>query len=323
MKIQNASVLGYSRDDSQFSTLFNRNGISSVFPTAFGNVEDGNAITRQIDVFQPHLVIHLAAQSLVKYGHTNPVETFATNAVGTAQVLESSLISRDLLGVLVVTTDKVYAESSEVRLETSTLGGSDPYSCSKVAAEEAVKAFRDRYDRLGIPLAVVRGGNIIGGGDWSRNRLVPDLVRAYANSERLSLRFPNSTRPWQHVLDLVYAYSLIAHNMISNPGPATNTEYNVGPAQGSSSSVLELVQMFAENGLPVEISIQPGVQHEAKTLAIDSTKIFNSLGWRPRINLTDSVGLSSKWYKLVIENKLDPHELTSWQVWEYLDSGRA
>lgn len=322
LSMQDAEILGFSRDDSEFSTLFSEQSISRVFPTSFGSVEKGEEFPREVERFQPHIVVHLAAQSLVKEGYKNPVGTFATNAVGTAQVLDSSLLSKSLQGVLIITTDKVYSENSKVKFETSPLGGTDPYSCSKVSAEEAVKAFRREYDRRDVSLTVVRGGNIIGGGDWSRNRLVPDLVRAHTNWEPLVLRFPEATRPWQHVLDLVYSYSLIAWKMLSSPGAQTNTEYNVGPDRESSLSVLELVGMFSKDGFPVEYETVPGEEHESKFLDINSDKIRQELGWSPRIGAEVAVKLTSKWYKMVLANKSDPHELTRQQILEYLSHER-
>lgn len=322
LDIQNAEILGFSRDDSEFSTIFGVQNVAKVFPTSFGNVEKGEEYSREVESFQPHIVIHLAAQSLVKEGYKSPVETFLTNAVGTAQVLDSSLLSNCLQGVLVITTDKVYAESSEVKFEYSPLGGSDPYSCSKVSAEEAVRAFRERYTRRNVSLSVVRGGNIIGGGDWSKNRLVPDLVRASTNGETLVLRFPEATRPWQHVLDLIHSYSLVAWTMVHSPSPATNTEYNVGPDTGSALSVLELVGLFARNGFQVKHAVKPGEEHESRFLEINSSKISRELGWSPRINAEAAVGLTSEWYKMVLTNKSDPHELTRKQIMEYLSGGR-
>ena len=322
LKIQNADVLGFSRDDSEFSTLFTPKSISRVFPTAFGNVEAENEFATQVARYKPHLVIHLAAQSLVIEGYKNPFETFATNALGTARVLDSSLLSESLRGVLVITTDKVYAEGPGVKTESSPLSGSDPYSCSKVAAEEAVKAFRAKYSDLGISLSVVRGGNVIGGGDWSKNRLVPDLVRAYSSGKTLVLRFPDATRPWQHILDLVYAYSVISWNMLVNPGRSTNTEYNVGPDLDSSFSVLELVEMFVQYNFPIQHSVTPGHEHESKFLALNSAKIGKELGWVPRLNTRTAVALTSQWYKRILEDNFDPHELTRLQILEYLADGR-
>lgn len=320
--IQNAEIQGFSRDDSEFSTVFTENRISEAFPTTFGNILKGDDFSRQIEMFQPHIVVHLAAQSLVKEGYKNPVDTFATNAVGTAQVLHSSLLSKSLKGVIAITTDKVYAESDDIKFETSPLGGSDPYSCSKVAAEEAVRAFRDEYVKRGISLSVMRGGNIIGGGDWSNNRLVPDLVRAHYKGEKLKLRLPDATRPWQHVLDLVYSYSLVAWNMLENSGPETNTEYNVGPAGESRLSVMEIVKLFSKNGLPVEYSVIPEEQHESRFLQINSSKISHKLGWSPKIPAEAAVRITSVWYKMVLDGKSDPHELTRQQIMEYLDDRR-
>lgn len=258
---------------------------------------------------------------MVLEGYSDPVGTFKTNALGTAQVLQSSLTSDALRGVLIVTTDKVYVEGPEVKMESSPLGGSDPYSCSKVAAEEVVRAYRSSYKAAQVSLSVVRGGNIIGGGDWSKNRLVPDMIKATLNKSDLILRHPESIRPWQHVLDLVFAYSLLAWNMLENPGPMTSTEYNVGPEPDANLSVEGVLSLFAENDWPITRKFQTGTNHEATRLLIDSSKIKGATGWEPRINTPGAVQLTAQWYLAVLRGKMSAHEETRRQILEYLNIG--
>lgn len=321
LEAQGAEVLGFSRDSSSFSTIYPDEELTERFPAIFGSIEDAEALTQAVMKFQPEIVIHLAAQSLVLEGYSDPVGTFKTNALGTAQVLQSSLTSHALKGVLIVTTDKVYVEGPEVKIESSPLGGGDPYSCSKVAAEEVVRAYRSIYRAAQVSLSVVRGGNIIGGGDWSQNRLVPDLIRATLNESDLILRHPDSIRPWQHVLDLVFAYSLLAWNMLENPGPITNSEYNVGPNPEANVSVQELLSLFAENDWPMSFKIQTGTNHEAGILLINSSKIKQATGWEPRLNTPRAVQLTAQWYLAVVRDKLSAHEETRRQILEYLKIG--
>ncbi len=321
LEAQGAEILGFSRDSSSFSTIYPDVELTERFPTVFGKIEDAETLTQAVRKFQPEIVIHLAAQSLVLEGYSDPVGTFKINALGTAQVLQSSLTSDALRGVLIVTTDKVYVEGPEVKVESSPLGGSDPYSCSKVAAEEVVRAYRSTYKAAQVSLSVVRGGNIIGGGDWSKNRLVPDLIKATLNERELLLRHPDSIRPWQHVLDLVFSYSLLAWNMLESPGPVTSAEYNVGPDPDANVSVKRLLSLFAENHWPMNLKVQAGTNHEASILLIDSSRFKESTGWEPRIDTPKAVQLTSQWYLAVVRDKMSAHEETRRQILEYLNVG--
>jgi CDP-glucose 4,6-dehydratase len=318
MSTLEASILGYSRDDTDFSTVFPKGSIDKKWPTFFGDVEDFETLNQQVLFFQPHLVIHLAAQATVTKGFEDPVGTFKTNCQGTVNVLQASLSSGEIQGVLVVTTDKVYLESSEIKNEGSTLGGSDPYSCSKVAAEQAVSAYRASYKNAKVPLCVVRGGNIVGGGDWSRNRLVPDVIRAVSNGENLVIRNPSATRPWQHVLDLVYSYSLISWHMLRSPLDLTNTEFNVGPDSQIQHTVADIVRLFQKKGLVESVNVEQSPNHEAETLSIDSTKISLTLGWNPVLQTLETIDWTASWYDSVLDKGLDPYEVTAFQVQNFL-----
>jgi CDP-glucose 4,6-dehydratase len=318
LQMQGAEVKGYSRDDFDFSTLFRDKDFQDSWERKTGLVEDLNSLSKVIGDFKPELIFHLAAQSLVGRGFSHPMETFSSNVMGTASVLKASLSSSELRGVVIVTTDKVYKESSKALKEDSLLGGKDPYACSKVAAEEVVKGFRPFYEKRQISLSVARGGNIIGGGDWSENRIVPDLVKAKLQNQEISLRYPASTRPWQHVLDLVYSYSVIGSAMIKECSARTNSIYNVGPSEFDVYSVLDLVEEFELHGFQVEKKFVDPALIESATLTINSDLIGEQLGWSPRLKFTDAVRLTADWYQNVTEEKVGGHTMTRKQTDEFL-----
>ena len=312
-----AEVLGFSRDETSYSTLFPIDKGGN-WDTCFGDIVDTQLVREQIRGFKPDLVFHLAAQSLVSIGYVNPLETYRTNSMGTASVLDACLGQPDLKGIIVITTDKVYKEGPELNTETSLLQGNDPYSSSKVCAEHIVLGFRKLFEDSGIAIAVARGGNVIGGGDWAKTRIVPDLVRSFLNSEPLYLRFPNSSRPWQHVLDLVNAYALLGEKILKGQGWEVDSEFNVGPRSGREYSVLDLVNEFQASGMPVEISIQSSKFHEADKLQISSLKSETTLNWSPKLDFSSAVHLTSEWYEVVSQRGEDAFEVTKSQVKDFL-----
>ena len=313
-----AEVLGFSRDKTSFSTLFPTDEKLRNWGTYFGDIVDTKLLKEKIVGFKPDLVFHLAAQSLVSVGYQNPMETFRSNALGTASVLEACLGQPGLKGVIIITTDKVYKEGPETKTESSPLQGSDPYSSSKVCAEHVVLGYRKLFEDSGIVIAVARGGNIIGGGDWAKNRIVPDLIRAFLKSETLSLRYPNASRPWQHVLDLVNAYALLGEQMLIGMGGGVDSEFNVGPRTGQEFSVLDLVYEFRVCGVPVEIAIQPSALHEAERLQISSMKSETVLNWSPKLDFSSAVQLTSEWYRLVSLGGANAFEVTKGQIAKFI-----
>lgn len=317
-----AEVRGYSRDRSNYSTLFPPRAVEKRWRTVYGRVEQRGVLSGALVKFRPNLVIHLAAQSQVLRSYQNPVDTFDSNVVGTLNIVQSGLALSSLEGMVVITTDKVYAEGDDVKHESSWLRGSDPYSCSKVAAEQIVEAFRPAYRNLGIPLSVMRGGNIVGGGDWSDFRLVPDIVRASVSSYPLRLRNPNATRPWQHVLDLVYAYCLVAWRSTQSNGAICDTSFNVGPEPSASMNVLQLVRRMGEFGFPVTIEFESPTAHEAANLSLSSKKISSDLGWRPQLDSIATIEKTSLWYRSVLKQGEDPMKATITQVQDYLKDSR-
>ena len=250
----------------------------------------------------PEIVFHLGAQSLVRLSYRDPFTTYATNVMGTLSLL---MAARDVPGVeavIVATTDKVYENDSSGRAfrERDRLGGKDPYSSSKACAELVTQSFRDSFLSGGRrpAIATVRAGNVIGGGDWSEDRLVPDLVRAISQHRKLALRYPNAVRPWQHVLEPLRGYLILAEQLVRNPG-AMPQSLNFGPDPGNWLTVAQVAEILGD-----ALAAAPGWEAapgspppEAGTLTLDSELAKSTLGWRPVFSMQDTVDWTAEWYK--------------------------
>jgi CDP-glucose 4,6-dehydratase len=281
--------------------------------------------------FQPQVVFHLAAQALVLQGYEQPLRTFATNVMGTAHLLEALRVVGSALCCVVVTSDKCYAASARAHVETDPLGGDDPYSASKAAAEIVSNAYRRSFGRLGLPpVATARAGNIVGGGDWAQGRLVPDWARSVRDGTNLRLRQPYSTRPWQHVLDAVAGYVVLADALMASPADFEGA-WNFGPPPDEPSTVSDLVAMLQRSwatyvGRPsplvvTEDNAGPPEQHE---LALNSAKALSQLCWERRLDLPTTVGWTTEWYAgALLDASFDPAALSADQVRRYLASGNA
>jgi CDP-glucose 4,6-dehydratase len=252
---------------------------------------------------QPQIVIHMAAQALVMDAYTEPVRTIMTNTMGTVHLLESLRLVKGLEGVLIVTSDKVY-ENSEEGIdfsESSRLGGHEAYASSKAAAEILTSAYQRTYfTQPNTPVLTARAGNVIGGGDWSRNRLIPDLWRSYINHQPVLMRNPDSVRPWQHVLDPVYGYLLYIQYAVANVNKGVPTALNFGPPRCPTKSVLELAEHFAisvqaENLWTLGMS--ENTIRESSFLSIDSSLAFKILGWKTSLAIDETIKLTCDWYK--------------------------
>jgi len=243
------------------------------------------------------VVLHLAGQASVPDGYRDPAGTFATNLGGTIQVLEAMRQMPDLAAAVLVTTDKVYRNLGTGRRfrEDDPLGGHDPYSASKAAAEVAIESWRASFPTQLPPLAAARAGNVIGGGDFAPDRLVPDIVRALDGSQPLVLRHPHATRPWQHVLDVVAGYLLLAEDLAA--GQAMPAAFNFGPSEESELAVTEIITAFERAfDTPLPWSHVSGAPPEASRLALDSTRARQSLGWQPRMDRATMIRATADWY---------------------------
>jgi CDP-glucose 4,6-dehydratase len=251
---------------------------------------------------QPEVVFHLAAQPLVRRSYRAPLETWSTNVMGTANVLEACRQTRSVRAILVVTTDKCY-ENQEWAWgyrETDRLGGHDPYSASKAGSELVAANYRKSYFNTdGAPLlATARSGNVIGGGDWSEDRLIPDLVRAMAAQQSLEIRSPNATRPWQHVLESLSGYLLLVQQLIEG---AKNFDcaWNFGPERSSNHSVADVLNTLQAHWPEMQWHQTAAPQpHEANLLHLDSAKANGQLGWQPVWNLDTTLEKTADWYRI-------------------------
>lgn len=267
-----------------------------------GDLRDPAVARRIVSLTQPEIVIHLAAQALVRAAHSGPVATFATNVMGTANLLEAARWSPDVRGVIVYTSDKVYADQGGHwgYREIDPLGGTEPYGASKAAAEHVVEAYRRTLlaDRATpIAVAVLRAGNVIGGGDWAADRLVPDTMRAFGSGKSLVIRHPSAVRPWQHVLEPVGVTLLLGQALIERPEMAAQA-WNVGPDAGDTKPVSWLADRLTclwpgATGWSVGPDIMP---YEAHRLVLDSSKSRELLAWQPRWNLDRAVIETVGWY---------------------------
>ncbi len=269
------------------------------------DIRDAAAIGGAIAAAQPEIVFHLAAQSLVRRSYRDPLDTWSTNVMGTAHVLEACRRTPSVRAVVVVTTDKCY-ENREWQWgyrEIDRLGGSDPYGASKAGAELVAASYRSAFfGAPGVPLlATARAGNVIGGGDWSEDRLIPDLVRALQASQSLEVRSPAGTRPWQHVLESLSGYLLLGHRLLG--GDRSFSEpWNFGPAQEGHLPVGELLARLAQGwpGIRWHVSDRPQPR-EALLLYLDSSKARSKLNWRPVWSFEDTLTATIEWYRAWLE----------------------
>lgn len=281
-------------------SLFDRAKRTGVIPEEFIDVRDSKAVSKFMVKFRPSSVIHLAAQPLVLESYKNPRDTFETNVMGTVNVLDSAFNMNSVESVVVVTTDKVYRNdnSDRVFVETDPLSGKDPYSASKVGTESVVAAWQQIAKVSGGPkLISVRAGNVIGGGDWAENRLMPDIIRSLLAEKPILIRSPQSTRPWQHVLDPLNGYLMALEELLSG---AEIPAMNFGP-YGKSLTVRQVVEIVdATWGTATEIeSEEPSKSHliEAEKLQLDSSLAQEILGWKPCWTQEESVIATVVWWK--------------------------
>lgn len=276
------------------------------------DIRNKQQLTEAVQKINPEIIIHLAAQPLVRESYKYPVETFETNVIGTLNVLESTRDLSNLQAALIITTDKVYKNHNHLRgyVETDELGGDDPYSASKAAADIAAQSWIKSFAT--VPIAIARAGNVIGGGDWATDRIIPDLVNAYTKGEIPTLRYPDAIRPWQHVLDCLNGYLKLIDYMLENK---SGGEWNFGPDHNSKYSVSDLTKKVAE-----EYKISGDHSHvessnylrEAHFLLLDSSKARQLTHWSDKFNFEGAVHETINWYQSL--DKSDALALTKNQI---------
>ena len=297
-----AEVTGFSLPAPTQPNLFKLAGLESRMHSVMGDIRDTNALSAGFRVAQPEIVFHLAAQPIVRTGYEQPVYTYETNVMGTVNLLECVRTTQvPVRSVVNVTTDKVYLNREWCwgYREDEPLDGYDPYSNSKSCSELVTHSYYNSFFKeAGPPVSTVRAGNVIGGGDFARDRIIPDCIRAVTEGRTIPVRNPNSTRPYQHVLEPVMAYLMIAQRQAEEPELAGC--YNVGPDDCDCVTTGELVDLFCRSwgeGAAWENRTEPNAPHEANFLKLDCTKLKNTFGWRPRWHVADAVEKTVEWTK--------------------------
>ncbi len=317
-----AHVVGYSLEPPTNPSLFELAGIASLNKeTILADVRDLDALGEAFAVHKPNIAIHMAAQPLVRYSYAHPLETFAINVMGTVHFLEALRSCDSVASAVNVTTDKVYRnlERPMGYRETDALGGMDPYSASKSCSELVTNSYRQSFFYNSIPISTCRAGNVIGGGDFAVDRILPDCIRAMESGTPIYLRNPNSVRPYQHVLEPLFAYLLIA---VKQAGDTTLAgSYNIGPEKEDCITTGELADIFCSawgSGASWQARAQDGAPHEAGLLMLDCAKAKDKFGWYPRWNAATAVEKTVEWSKAWLSGR-DIAAIMSAQTEEYLE----
>ena len=301
LKSLGANVTGYALKPLTSPNLYDLININSEINSVIGDVRDLEKLNREFKKFQPEIIFHMAAQPIVLEGYKNPVETYSTNVMGTVNVLECIRQSESVRSFVNVTTDKVYYNNEWCYgyRETDKLDGIDPYSNSKSCSELVTKCYaRSFFSAREIAISTVRAGNVIGGGDFAEFRIIPDCVRAALENKAIEVRNPNSVRPYQHVLEPLFAYMMIAAAQYNDKNFSGN--YNVGPAENDNITTGELAEIFCQNwgeNLRWE-SKSLNQPKEANFLKLDCSKIKATFDWQPHWNIKMAIEKSVEWYKV-------------------------
>jgi CDP-glucose 4,6-dehydratase len=298
-----AKVVGVSIDIPSQPSNYNASFIKNEVEDYFFDIRDLNSLKKLINKIKPNFIFHLAAQALVKSAYENPIDTFSTNALGSINVLEAIRTLNQKVVVIMITSDKVYdnKEWEWGYRETDQIGGKDPYSASKGMAEIAIRSYIESFYNQNdkIRIGIVRAGNVIGGGDWAKNRIVPDCISAWSLGKVVDIRSPHSTRPWQHVLEPLSGYLTLAANLSCNyinHGKA----YNFGPVMFQNYPVKDLINEMSKYWNKVkwrDVSLDEMHIHEAGLLKLNCDKAMFDLDWQPTLNFEETIKMTVEWYK--------------------------
>ena len=323
LKVLGAQTKGYALAPEGEPSVYNLIEGDDLCESIIHDILDVEYLEKELLEYQPDFIFHFAAQSLVRRSYNTPLDTFEVNMLGTANLLNAARELTRKCNIVVVTTDKVYEnlERDYAYTESDKLGGFDPYSSSKACAEITTRSFRqsffhpDNYDDHNISIATARSGNVIGGGDWAEDRIIPDIVRSLDAREKLNLRNPASTRPWQHVLEPLYGYLLLGAKMDEEPQQFSEA-FNFCPSPGDELSVEDLVKITLDRwgAGEYEVGTDADAPHEAGLLKLDISKSQDRLGWKPKMSSAEAINKTVDWYSTY---KDDPIGITERQIKEY------
>ena len=321
-----ANVIGFSKDIPTNPSMYEIANVQDGMKSIIGNINDSNQINQVLVEHKPKIVIHMAAQAIVRESYKKPLETFSTNILGTANILDAIRNSDSVRVAIIVTSDKSYRikKDHSKYSEDDPMGGNDPYSSSKGCAELITSSYRNsffnptKYSDHKVVLASVRAGNVIGGGDWGKDRLLPDIIKGFQNKSTIKIRNPEAIRPWQFVLDPLSGYLMLAEKMWEN-GEQFSQAWNFGPTIDEEKPVkwmIEFVkkQMNDEIKFEIDDSIQP---YEEKCLRLDCSKSINQLGWKSKMDLEKTLFLTLNWYKEFMKGS-NMKEFTEKQIDEFM-----
>ena len=303
LKLYGANILGISKNIPTSPSIFKILNVGKKVNNKFFDIKDLKKLKRIINKFKPDYIFHLAAQSLVKKSYSSPLETWKTNLIGTVNLLDSLKNYNKKVTVILITSDKSYknVEKKEGYKETDVLFGIDPYSASKSSADIAIQSYFNSYfkNKKNILIAVARAGNVVGGGDWSKDRLIPDCIRAWSKGKSVQIRNPNSTRPWQHVLEAVWGYIILAVKL--NTDKKVNGEaFNFGPNTKKNFKVIECLKVIKKYWPTVKWKIKHGnlkKYKESGLLKLNSQKAKRELKWNTVLNLEETMKMTALWYR--------------------------
>jgi len=317
-----AKVIGYSLTPSTNPSLFEIANIEKNITSIIGDIRDQKALTETMEKYKPEIVIHMAAQPIVRESYANPVYTYETNVMGTVNICEAVRNCNSVKSFVNVTTDKVYRNNEWEwgYRECDSLDGFDPYSNSKSCSELVTSSYKKSFfNNMNIPVSTCRAGNVIGGGDFAMDRIIPDCVRAMQDQKDIIVRNPYSTRPYQHVLEPVCTYLMLAQQQYENNTLADS--YNVGPDDCDCVTTGNLVTLFCEkwsDGAKWENVSESNAPHEANFLKLDCSKIKSVLGWKPKWHIDDAIEKTVEWSKAYLNND-NINEIMEKQIKEYLE----
>jgi CDP-glucose 4,6-dehydratase len=312
-----AKVGGYALEPDHPQGIYCQAQVSASMDSVYGDILDVPSLQRALARHQPELVIHMAAQPLVRESYRNPADTFAVNTMGTVNVLEAMRHTPSVKACLVITTDKCYENRNnrEGYTEADRLGGHDPYSASKACAELVVASYRDSFFApAGIGIATARAGNVIGGGDWATDRLIPDVMRGLFNQTPVQIRYPEAIRPWQHVLEALSGYLKLSRALYENPQEYSDA-WNFAPTLADAQPVSHLIQHIAQAWPePLQWELNTDDQpHETAILTLNATKANDRLDWHPRLGLEEALRYTVEWYRALFQQQ-DMRGVTQAQI---------